>query len=461
MTTIPEEQPAADDPYRTFMRLFTRHEGALRCFVRTLLPTWDDVDEVMQDVSIAAWTKFGRFDPQTDFARWAATIARYEVLNYRRTKARDRLVFDEDLILLLADECQEEFAQSEQERQALDGCLDKLPSHQRELVLRVYSAGQKIKADCGRDRCFAERPLQDTGPIAADPAAVHRGYLSAGRDRRRSEMSEPAGWQWIEAWRNGTISDEDFASLQKLLREEPDARRTLRRYMAMDTALRDRAEARLLIAASEAADEPSRARSAAVPRSRFAWREVVAWSTAAACLLVATMLWFTRPTTNQNPPMIAEAEPPTESPVVERRRNRPAVVSTIAQQREQLLASAPDVLHLQLVSDNGGGVANESGGDIVWSSGRQIGYLRLRGLAGNDPAQRQYQLWIVGSDVSGNELINGGIFPVDRSTGELILPIQADQFVQQPKMFVVSVEPSGSGAALTTPLLAKADGIGP
>ena len=145
MTEPPEDHPAADDPYRAFMRLFTRHQGALRCFVRTLLPSWDDVDEVMQDVSIVAWTKFGRFDPQTDFARWAATIARYEVLNYRRAKARDRLVFDEDLIQLLADECQEDFARSEQERRALDGCLDKLPAHQREIVLRGYSEGQKIK----------------------------------------------------------------------------------------------------------------------------------------------------------------------------------------------------------------------------------------------------------------------------------------------------------------------------
>lgn len=145
MTSSINEQTPSEDPYRVFTRLFARHAGALRCFVRTLLPTWDDVDEVMQDVSIAAWTKFERFDPQTDFARWAATIARYEVLNYRRTKARDRLVFDEDLIRLLADECQEEFAQSEQERRALDGCLDKLPIDQRELVLRVYAAGQKIK----------------------------------------------------------------------------------------------------------------------------------------------------------------------------------------------------------------------------------------------------------------------------------------------------------------------------
>ncbi|QDU92405.1 anti-sigma factor [Lignipirellula cremea] len=272
-------------------------------------------------------------------------------------------------------------------------------------------------------------------------------------------MSEPTGWKWIEAWRNGAINEDDFAALQKLLREQPEARRTLRTYMAMDTALRDRAEARMLSAETEAVDDPSPIRSTTAPRPRVAWREVVAWSTAAACLLAVTVLWFTRPTTDQSLPLIVESESPTEIQVVDEPEPT-AVVLTIAELREQLLASAPDVLHLQLVSDSGGGVDGESGGDIVWSSGRQIGYLRLRGLTVNDLAQRQYQLWIVGSDVSGNEIINGGIFPVDRNTGELILPIQADQFVQQPKMFVVSVEPSGGGTALTAPLLAKADGWG-
>lgn len=90
-------------------------------------------------------------------------------------------------------------------------------------------------------------------------------------------------------------------------------------------------------------------------------------------------------------------------------------------------------------------------------SGRQIGYLRLRGLTNTDSAGRQYQFWIVGSDVSGNEIINGGIFPVDQSTGELIFPILADQFVQQPMMFVVDVEPSANGTALPTSLVAKTD----
>ena len=274
-------------------------------------------------------------------------------------------------------------------------------------------------------------------------------------------MNEPMGWQLIEAWRNGTISKEDFALFQKLLREEPDVRRTLRRYMAMDTALRDRAEAQVLIAVSEAASDPRLPGTVAAPRSRFPWREVVAWSTAAAaCLLVAVLVWYPRPTTDQRRPLVVESESPLKIPGVEQRELATTVL-TIAEQREQLLASAPDVLQIELVRDYANGDAGESGGDIVWSCGRQIGYLRLRRLTSDELAQHQYQLWIVGSDVSGNEIINGGVFPVGRNTGELILPIQADQFVQQPKMFVVSVEPSGGGEALAAPMLATADGLGP
>jgi hypothetical protein len=274
-------------------------------------------------------------------------------------------------------------------------------------------------------------------------------------------MSEPVGWQWIEAWRNGTISDNDFESLQKLLRDQPEARRTLRRSMMMDTALRDHAEARMLAVAIEGTENtqgnetPSPARATVASGSRFTWREAIAWSAAAASLLLATTIWLKRPATAPSSSWVASSQP--ASGILRIKEREPATVAlTIADQRKQLLASAPDVLHLQLVNDSGSGV-NESGGDIAWSSGRQIGYLRLRGLANTDSAGRQYQLWIVGSDVSGNEIINGGAFPVDQSTGELIFPILADQFVQQPMMFVVDVEPSANGTALPISLVAKAD----
>jgi anti-sigma-K factor RskA len=113
------------------------------------------------------------------------------------------------------------------------------------------------------------------------------------------------------------------------------------------------------------------------------------------------------------------------------------------------------------VSNDSGAVAREPGGDIVWSNGLQMGYLRLQGLVKNELPQCQCQLWIIGGEASSNEVINGGVFFVNRSTGELVLPIQADHFVQQPMMFVVSVEPLGGGSALTPTLLARADAVGP
>jgi hypothetical protein len=191
-------------------------------------------------------------------------------------------------------------------------------------------------------------------------------------------------------------------------------------------------------------------------------REVVAWLAAAACLLLAAFVWYTRPplAPPQDSPTIANSEPPATPPTVDRPDPSTATL-TVAQKREELLASAPDVLHLQLVSNDSGAVAREPGGDIVWSNGLQTGYLRLQGLVNHELPQRQYQLWIIGGDASSNEVINGGMFFVDRSTGELVLPIQADHFVQQPMVFIVSVEPLGGGSALTPTLLARADAVGP
>lgn len=201
------------------------------------------------------------------------------------------------------------------------------------------------------------------------------------------------------------------------------------------------------------------------PRNWLQWREGIAWTSAAACLVLAVIAWSRWPANSlpsspsPNLPSVAENSPPPSRPT-DGETLRPNSGPTIAELRDQLLSSSPDVLHLQLVSDNGGGGGSESDGDIVWSSGRQIGYLRLRALARGEATQRRlYQVWIVGSDVSGNEIIDGGIFVVDRSAGDLILPIQADQFVQQPKMFFVSMESSGDTNDWVAPLMAQTDGL--
>ena len=64
--STPDDQDR-DQSYEEFVRIFTRHEPRLRAFVRSLLPTWDDVDEVMQETSLVLWRKWNDFDPESDF----------------------------------------------------------------------------------------------------------------------------------------------------------------------------------------------------------------------------------------------------------------------------------------------------------------------------------------------------------------------------------------------------------
>ncbi len=137
---------ARPDRYEEFVALYTRHETGLRAFVRTLAPTWDDVDEIMQNTSLVLWRKFDVFEPGSSFASWACTVARFEALKHRRRAARDRIVLAEDVVEKLADEAADDVAHEAvgPRRRALDSCLGKLPAEQRQLLAAAYAPGRQI-----------------------------------------------------------------------------------------------------------------------------------------------------------------------------------------------------------------------------------------------------------------------------------------------------------------------------
>ncbi|MGB0578314.1 MAG: sigma factor [Limisphaerales bacterium] len=116
-----------DARYEDYVRHFARHEAALRRFIGSFLPSWGDVDEVVQRTAIAIWRKFDQFDPGTEFIKWACVVARFEALAYRRKMARDRLVFREDVLELMAEEAAEESTGRGAQHQALESCLLSLP----------------------------------------------------------------------------------------------------------------------------------------------------------------------------------------------------------------------------------------------------------------------------------------------------------------------------------------------
>jgi len=127
-----------------FLRLFAKHEPALRTFVRSMVPSLADASEIMQDTAVVLWQKFDEFDATRDFRKWAFGVARYEALGYLRDRARDRHVFDNALVHRLADDAAAADQRHEAQREALDTCLKKLPAGQREMVLTAYTKGTRM-----------------------------------------------------------------------------------------------------------------------------------------------------------------------------------------------------------------------------------------------------------------------------------------------------------------------------
>lgn len=131
--------------HRSFLREFTRHEPAVRAFVRRLVPSRCDADDILQEVSIVLWEKFDTFHADGDFRAWACGIARYKVLSWLRDKGREKLVLANDVIELIAEESIAAESHLAQQRQALDCCFAKLSANERDLLSKAYQADAKIQ----------------------------------------------------------------------------------------------------------------------------------------------------------------------------------------------------------------------------------------------------------------------------------------------------------------------------
>ncbi len=127
-----------------FLRLYSEHEPSLRGFVRSLVPTREDAREVMQEVAVALWRKFGELANAAEFRPWAFGMARMEVMAWRRDRGRDRHFFGEDAMAIIAEQSEQVSRQLDAQREALEECVGKLPDDQRALVSAAYAPGARI-----------------------------------------------------------------------------------------------------------------------------------------------------------------------------------------------------------------------------------------------------------------------------------------------------------------------------
>jgi hypothetical protein len=152
-------------------------------------------------------------------------------------------------------------------------------------------------------------------------------------------------------------------------------------------------------------------------RWRTGFREVIAWTLAAAAIAAAVLLWcFPRSSADK--------------------------AASVAELRRQAIRDSEHFARMNW-QKTGDSAAETATGDVVWSNAGQQGYMRFRDLQRNNPALYQYQLWIFDAERDDRYPIDGGVFDICDDQGETIVPIRAKLRVRCPLMFAVTVEKPG------------------
>jgi RNA polymerase sigma-70 factor, ECF subfamily len=127
-----------------FVRLLGQNQRRLFLYIITLVPNYNDAEEIIQNTNLVMWREFEQFELGTNFTAWACKVAFHQVLAWRKKRQRDRLQFSDAFLEAVAEESAAALDALDERSQLLAGCIDRLPEAQRQLVRLRYSEGQAI-----------------------------------------------------------------------------------------------------------------------------------------------------------------------------------------------------------------------------------------------------------------------------------------------------------------------------
>jgi RNA polymerase sigma-70 factor (ECF subfamily) len=139
-----------------FIELYTAHEVRLRGYVLSLVPRWSDAEDIVQKCSLILWKKFEQYEPGTNFFAWACQIVRFEVKAFARQMARERMVFNDEFLNLVAEETVESQQELQARIEALQKCVERLPRDHRELLRLRYDERRSVGSVAAR----VNRPVE-------------------------------------------------------------------------------------------------------------------------------------------------------------------------------------------------------------------------------------------------------------------------------------------------------------
>lgn len=146
--------PTQDQTER-FVAELTGSQDRLFTYILSLLPDPHRARDVPQETNLVLWRKHAEFEPGTNFAAWACRVAQFQVKAAWRDMSREtgRLLFNDDVLNVLADDALQISSGAQARRDALRSCLAKLAPDQRAMIRDRYESNDSVQTiAAARDR---------------------------------------------------------------------------------------------------------------------------------------------------------------------------------------------------------------------------------------------------------------------------------------------------------------------
>lgn len=114
----------------------------MRAYVRMMIYNPSDVNDILQEVAVVGWQKYGQYDTARSFEAWVMGIVRNCVLEYMREQGRLANPLSNEAIELLESTAIEASSSASRMEDALEVCMGKLSAEDHLLVRARYETAE-------------------------------------------------------------------------------------------------------------------------------------------------------------------------------------------------------------------------------------------------------------------------------------------------------------------------------
>jgi RNA polymerase sigma-70 factor (ECF subfamily) len=129
-----------------FGRLFVRYQPRIYGFIRSLVVSRTDAEDLLQETASVLWRRFDEFRPGSNFLAWALTAARFQVMYFRQRQRKDMLRFSDKFLDAVGADTTLAAERLGEMQELLEHCMDKLPDADRDIFELRYRTDLTPKA---------------------------------------------------------------------------------------------------------------------------------------------------------------------------------------------------------------------------------------------------------------------------------------------------------------------------